>query len=99
MGITINNLAPYNQTVLPDSGTYEYNFVPLNHSGTLTNLTGNQITFKYNPDISKNPNGTFYFDYAEVQYKENLAFNGSQMNFRDFSISSGSNTGLWIQHC
>ncbi|WP_430827403.1 type IX secretion system sortase PorU [Chryseobacterium indologenes] len=92
MGITINNLAPYNQTVLPDSGTYEYNFVPLNHSGTLTNLTGNQITFKYNPDISKNPNGTFYFDYAEVQYKENLAFNGSQMNFRDFSISSGSNT-------
>ncbi|PWN70659.1 hypothetical protein C1631_011935 [Chryseobacterium phosphatilyticum] len=92
MGITVNNLAPFNQTVLQDSGTYEYNFVPLNHNGTLTNLTGNQITFKYNPDISKNPNGTFYFDYAEVQYKENLAFNGSQMNFRDFSIASGSNS-------
>ena len=58
----------------------------------MTNLTGNQFTLVYNPDISKNPNGTFYFDYLEVQYKENLTFNGSQMNFRDYSIVSGSNT-------
>lgn len=90
--IKVNNLVPTNQTIPSDTSGYQYNFVPVKHSGTLTNLTGNQITFTYNPNISVNPNGTFYFDYAEVQYKENLTFNGSQMNFRDFSIASGSNT-------
>ncbi|WP_435525257.1 hypothetical protein [Chryseobacterium indoltheticum] len=31
-------------------------------------------------------------DYAEIQYKDDLRFNGSQMNFRDFSLASGTNT-------
>ncbi|SMO76203.1 Peptidase family C25 [Chryseobacterium rhizoplanae] len=89
----INNLNPHPlQTIPTDTSSYQYTFYPVTFTGTLTNLTGNQITMVYNPDISKNPNGTFYFDYVEVQYKENLAFNGSQMNFRDYSIVSGSNT-------
>nr|WP_262708753.1 MULTISPECIES: type IX secretion system sortase PorU [unclassified Chryseobacterium] len=90
--IKINGLNPYNDSVPTDDPTYSYIFYPMRYNGTITNQTGNQITLKYNPDISKNPNGAFYFDYLEVQYKENLAFNGSQMNFRDYSIVSGSNT-------
>ncbi|REC49372.1 type IX secretion system sortase PorU [Chryseobacterium pennipullorum] len=93
LDIKINNSNPHlPQSVPTDTSSYQYNFYPLRFSGTLTNQTGNQVTFVYNPDIAKNPNGTFYFDYVEVQYKENLAFNGSQMNFRDYSIASGSNT-------
>lgn len=89
----INDQNPVSWPVPEDTPTFQYNyyFLPA-YSGTLTNITGNQITFKYNPDISLNPNGTFYIDYIELQYKENLVFNGSQMNFRDFSLVSGSNT-------
>ncbi|WP_336958775.1 type IX secretion system sortase PorU [Chryseobacterium contaminans] len=90
--IKINNLNPFHDKVPIDEPTYSYMFYPMRYNGTITNQTGNQITLKYTPDISTNPNGTFYFDYLEVQYKENLAFNGSQMNFRDYSIVSGSNT-------
>lgn len=87
----LNNVAPYSKEVPADTGGIQYNFYPIQYTGTITNLTGNQITVNYNPNITKNPNGTFYFDYIELQYKENLTFNGSQMNFRDFSIESGSN--------
>lgn len=90
----INDQNPTTFTVPADQSTYQFVFYPMKYPRTanqITNLTGNQITFKYTPNISVNPNGTFYLDYAEVQYKENLAFNGSQMNFRDYSIVSGSN--------
>lgn len=90
--IKINDLNPYHNSVPTDDSNYQYTFFPMRYNGFITNQSGNQITLKYNPDISKNPNGTFYFDYLEVQYKENLSFNGSQMNFRDYSIASGSNT-------
>ncbi|AZA90370.1 Uncharacterised protein [Chryseobacterium nakagawai] len=90
--IKINGVNPFHDSVPTDEPTYSYIFYPIRYSGSITNQTGNQITLKYNPDISTNPNGTFYFDYLEVQYKENLAFNGSQMSFRDYSIVSGSNT-------
>lgn len=92
LNIKINDLNPFNDTVPNDQSTYAYIFYPMVYNGSITNQTGNQITLKYTPDISKNPNGTFYFDYLEVQYKEDLNFNGSQMNFRDYSIASGSNT-------
>jgi hypothetical protein len=68
------------------------NFEGLKYSSTLTNQTGNSIKFTYTPNTSANPNGIFYFDYAEVQYKEDLSYNDSQMNFRDFGIVEGSNS-------
>ncbi|KFF75543.1 hypothetical protein HX13_05265 [Chryseobacterium sp. P1-3] len=89
--IKINDKNPSVYTVPADTPTYGYVFFPIKYFGTISNLTGNQITFTYNPNISVNPNGVFYLDYVEVQYKENLTFNGSQMNFRDYSIVSGSN--------
>ena len=58
--------------------------------GTVNNLSGNAINITITPSISANPNGTFYFDYAEVLYKQDLSFNGSQMNFRDYSLNEGS---------
>ena len=59
------------------------------YSGSISNLSGNSVTVNITPNISTNPNGLYYFDYAEIQYKENLNFNGSQMNFRDFSVVTG----------
>lgn len=58
--------------------------------GTATNLSGNTINISITPDTSANPSGQFYFDYAEVVYKEDLKFNGGQMNFRDFYIDESS---------
>ncbi len=62
------------------------------YEGNTNNIQGSQIKITMKPNISANPNGNFYFDYAEVQYRQELKFNGSQMNFRDFSIASGSGT-------
>lgn len=65
---------------------------PLSYYGSITNLQGTQISLNYTPNISTNPDGNFFFDYAEVQYKEDLKFNGSQMNFRHYDAQEGSST-------
>lgn len=65
-------------------------YVPLRYNGTTTGISGNTVTFNFTPNISSNPNGSFYFDFAEIQYKEDLIYNGTQLNFRDFSIIEGS---------
>lgn len=57
---------------------------------TLYNQSGNSLKFNFTTNLSANPNGAFYFDYAEVQYKEDLNFNNTQMNFRDYDIREGS---------
>ncbi len=83
------------QSGTPTTGTSTEIFYQLmNFSSTATNQTGNSLKFKFTPDTAGNPNGAYYFDYAEVQYKEDLVFNGTQMNFRDFSIAEGQN-GLY----
>ncbi|UFH31535.1 type IX secretion system sortase PorU [Chryseobacterium sp. C-71] len=92
VGFTINNQNPSTISVPPNGSNYVYDFFPLRYTGTISNLSGNQISFKYTPNIATNPNGTFYLDYVEVQYKEDLKFNGTQMSFRDYSLLSGSNT-------
>lgn len=89
---SINNMNPTLLSVPPNDLNYAYDFYPLRYTGTIAGLSGNQISFKYNPNIATNPNGAFHFDYVEVQYKEDLKFNGSQMSFRDFSLASGTNT-------
>lgn len=58
--------------------------------GTATNLQGNQLSFAYEANTSVNPNGKFYFDYAEVQYREDLNYNNSQFNFRRYDVDEGS---------
>ena len=88
MGFSINNQNPTTDT----SSSTDLDFRPFRYGGTISSLSGNQISIKYNPNISINPNGSFHLDYVEVQYKEDLKFNGSQMNFRDFSLQSGTNT-------
>jgi hypothetical protein len=88
----INNQNPETTTIpAPNtSGTNE--FYVTQYKGTVSGLSGSQITLNLKPNISVNPNGVFYPDYFEVQYKDNLTFNGTQMNFRDYSLVSGSNT-------
>lgn len=87
IAININNQNSGN-FALPSNA----DFTPILFNGSSTNLQGTTLTFNFNPNIGANPNAVYYFDYAEVQYKENLAFTGGQMNFRDFSIMTGSGT-------
>lgn len=91
-GFDINNQNPLTVTVPSNTSTYAFEFFPIKYSGMVSNLQGTQLSFNLKPNIATNPNGAFYLDYIEVQYKENLSFNGTQMNFRDFSLVSGSNT-------
>lgn len=53
------------------------------------NLSGNSIKIDYTV-TSTNPLVAYYLDYLEVQYKQDLKFNDSQMNFRVFEIMEGS---------
>ncbi len=85
--ININNSNETNFSI-PSSEKSE--FVQQIFTSSGTNFQGNTLSFNYFPTTSSNPNGKFYFDYAEVQYKEDLKFNNSQMNFRSFSINEGS---------
>lgn len=50
----------------------------------------NTISLHFTPDISPNPNAVFYLDYAEIQYKQPLKFNGAQLSFRRYDIYEGS---------
>ncbi|NMR34479.1 type IX secretion system sortase PorU [Chryseobacterium aquaticum] len=88
IGFDINTQNPSTQS----SSSADLDFRPFVYSGTVSNLSGSQISINYKPSITTNPNGLFYIDFIEVQYKEDLKFNGSQMNFRDFSLQSGTNT-------
>ena len=86
--ININNKNETNYNFT--SGTQDYVFADYN--GTISGITGNQITLNYSPSIGSNPNGIVYLNYAEVTYKQDLVFTGSQMNFRYFDAVEGSNT-------
>ncbi|WP_392436556.1 type IX secretion system sortase PorU [Cruoricaptor ignavus] len=80
---TINNSAKYTQRVANQSGS---DFSKMLKTGTLSSPGSSTLEFSAVPNISGNPNGVFYFDYAEVMYPQDLNFNGSQMNFRKYSI-------------
>lgn len=85
---SINGLDESTYTV--PSSSVEFNKITA-FNGTIDGLTGQEITFKITPNFSANPSGSFYFDYAEVLYKEDLVFNDSQMNFRVYDIQEDSN--------
>lgn len=65
-------------------------YVLTKFGGNVSNVSGNQITFNIKPTVGTNPNGIIYLNYAEVQYKQDLIFNGSQMNFRLFDAIESS---------
>lgn len=65
-------------------------YVPLLFYGIANNITGNQVTFNYSPNTGSNPSGRFYLDYAELQYKEDLSFNNTQLNFRSYDVEEKS---------
>ncbi|WP_312823415.1 type IX secretion system sortase PorU [Epilithonimonas sp.] len=81
---SFNNGTPTTSTV--NNNTY----LQIAKGATVSNQSGNTLKFNFTTNMSANPNGAFYFDYAEVQYKEDLNFNNSQMNFRDFGIKEGT---------
>ena len=87
MTVNVNNLNPVTFSVAPDD---KREYLPAIYSSAVSNLSGNQISFNYAPNTGSNPNGKFYFDYAEVQYKEDLKFNNTQMNFRSYGIAEDS---------
>ena len=88
MTVNLNNVNPVTFSVSPDD---KREYLPFIYTSSVSNLSGNQLSFNYAPNTGSNPNGKFYFDYAEVQYKEDLKFNNSQMNFRSYGIAEESN--------
>lgn len=89
VSININNT---NETQFDIPATEKNEFVARQYINTISNLQGTSFTFNYKPNTGSNPNGKYYFDYAEVQYKQDLKFNNSQMNFRSYGINEGSGT-------
>ncbi len=65
----------------------------------MQNINGSTLKFDYNP-TGANPLVTYNLDYVEVQYKQDLKFNNSQMNFRVFDIyeGTGNNYGFTIDN-
>lgn len=92
LAFNINNQNPVTAVFPANQSFANYDFYAYTYTGTLSNVSGNQITINYKPNITANPNGVFYLDYAEILYKDDLRFNGSQMTFRDYSLASGSGT-------
>ena len=78
-------------SITKNIGAKDSDYLPLQQQGSISNVTGNALKFNYSINTSSNPNAAFYFDYAEVQYKEDLTFNGTQMNFRSFDIDETTN--------
>lgn len=87
ISLSFNNQNPETQTIPLDNNIY---YVTNLYFGNITNLSGNQLSFNYQTNIASNPNGKFYFDYAEVQYKQDLRFDNAQMNFRSYDIEENS---------
>lgn len=75
-------------------------YVKFESQNTASGFSGNTLTFNISPNTSVNPNGSFYFDYAEASYKQDLTFNDKQLSFRAFDISEGSgdNYGFTINN-
>lgn len=92
--ISLNNKPGSTTTIQTDAKDYVEILYPLQggSAGIMTNLEGTQLTFTYKPTVSSNPNGKFYFDYAEVQYKEDLKYRNSQFNFRSYAIAENTGT-------
>ena len=87
ISFNINGENPVVGTI-PNSGSQFYKYTV---ERTLNNLSGNSINFNITPNTAANPNGSFYFDYVEVKYKQDLTFNNTEMNFRYYDIVEGIN--------
>ncbi len=76
INFSINNNSLFNTTIGVADTYYDWNVT------SNANLTGNTIQAKITVDNAANPSGKVYFNYIELQFKQNLRFNGTQMNFR-----------------
>lgn len=83
----INGQKEFTQNVANDQNEF-IKYTTFN--GSVSNISGNDIIINISPNLTPNPTGSFYLDYAEVLYKEDLVFNDSQMNFRLYDISENS---------
>ncbi|MEC5394247.1 type IX secretion system sortase PorU [Bergeyella sp. RCAD1439] len=85
----INGLSPLTQNVgSPISDLVKYT----SYNGSTTGFSGTDIQINITPNLTANPAGLFYIDYAEIIYKEDLDYNGTQMNFRSYDVREGTGT-------
>lgn len=90
---SINGAHPHTQAIGSNNA-----YSLIKYSKTINDLSGNQLSLNISPNLAGNPSGAYYFDYAEVVYPQALSFNGSQMNFRRFDLSSNSLVGFQISN-
>ncbi len=87
IGISINGQQQLTFSISPD---FRRDYYPILYQGEINGLQGNTLSFNYDPNIAANPNGKFYFDYAEVQYRQDLKYSDGQFSFRRFDIAENS---------
>lgn len=87
LSISINGQSLYNQSL---TNPTEAKIMELtNKNVTINNITGNSLKVDFAP-TSPSALVAFYLNYFEIQYKQELKFNDSQMNFRVFDIVEGT---------
>ncbi len=60
-----------------------------NYNREVKNINTTSVNVELNTDTTPNPSARIFFDYVEIEYRQPLTFNGSQMNFRNLSITPG----------
>lgn len=86
ISVSINGQSLYNQSVTNPADT---KISELIKNSIIQNVTGNTLKVDFTP-TTPSPLVAFYLNYFEIQYKQDLKFNDSQMNFRIFDIIEGT---------
>lgn len=94
--INLNGQEIGNYTV---SNTVDNKIREISLQTDVQNISGSTIKFDFNP-TGTNPLVSYNLDYVELQYKQDLKFNNSQMNFRVFDIyeGTGDNYGFTLNN-
>ena len=86
ISFTLNNQNTVSYTVTNNASN---KILEIPWETTVKNLSGNTIKIDY-AVTTNNPLVSYNLDFLEVQYKEDLKFNDTQMNFRVFDIPEGN---------
>ncbi|GGP04893.1 peptidase C25 [Cloacibacterium rupense] len=94
--INLNGQEIGNYTV---SNTVDNKIREISLQTDVQNISGSTLKFDFNP-TGTNPLVSYNLDYVELQYKQDLKFNNSQMNFRVFDIyeGTGDNYGFTLNN-
>lgn len=59
------------------------------HSVSISSEGGRSLSLEYVPNLSNNPLGSIFFDYAEIQYQQPLTYSGGTRFYRNYGVKEG----------